>query len=201
MKTKSYFYGLEATEFEGEITEEIVEYVRLLVRAKVRKRPVPGFETEDLEQMALENVVKYIHRHDPARAPLAGFLNVIVSSAMRDANRYATKPHRWNGCADFSYEVAFDQKESTSTVEESSLAYMERNYNKVGFKLDLFYYACLSPLEKRIVQLMYTEAPKKEIARKLGISLKKLQSHIDLAGAKYLLGTFFYRYRSEISEQ
>ena len=202
MENEKYVFKLEENEYRGEITEEMVTYVRQLVRSKVRKRPVPGCETEDLEQYALENTVKYIHRHDSKKAPLAGYLNIIVSSALRDANRYATKPHRYsNDCENFSYEVAFNQKENSSTVQESALAYMDRNYNKIGFKVDLFHYSELSELEKKIVQLMYVEKPKTEIARRLGISLKKLQTHIDLIGAKYLLGRFFYRYRSENSEQ
>ena len=199
MEKEKYIFKLEETEFRGEISEEMVTYVRQLVRAKVRKRPVPGFESEDLEQMSLENVVKYIHRHDPARAPLAGFLNTIVSSALRDANRFSTKPHRY-GPENFSYEKAFDQKENLS-VGESSLAYMERSYDKVCFRLDMFHYSELSELEKKIVQLLYVEKPKTEISRKLGISMNRLNALVDLIGTKYLLGTFFYRYRSENSEQ
>ena len=201
MENEKYIFKLEETEYRGELTEGMVTYVRQLVRSKYRKRPIPNTELEDAEQFGLEYVLKYIKRHDPKKAPLAGYINTIVSSALRDLNRYATKPHR-HGPESFSYEVAYSgPKENSSQVGESALSYLDRNYSKVGLKVDLFFYAPLTALEKKIVQLMYIETAKTEISRRLGISMNRLNALVDLIGTKYLLGTFFYRYRSENSEQ
>ncbi len=170
--------------YRGEVTEEMVEYVRKLVRAKFRVRPVPGMEVEDIEQAALEEVLKHIHKFDPDRAPLAGFLAIIARSVMCNSLKYVTAESRWNGEQPIAYEQA-------EVYGDEAVSYLERNYETIGFKLDLLIHSGVNDIERVVALLLYSGLSQREISRRLGFSRKKVRRIVTIVGQKYKAGTSF----------
>ena len=171
---------LQQKEFTGEVTEEMVNYVRKLVRAKCRVRPVPNMDPEDVEQVALEETVKYIHKFDPTKAPLSGFLAIVAASAVGHARRYCLAGNRWNNLQPVSYEE--------SALETEALNYLDRRFASVRFKVDLLIHAGLDKTERKIALMLYNGCSRREISSQLGIPEKLLRYKIRILGEKYLRG-------------
>ncbi len=177
-------FELKQTEFGGKVTEEMVNYVRKLVRARYRVRPVPGVEVEDVEQVALEETVKHIHKYDSSKAPLSGFLSVIAMSAISICYKYAVAECRWND----QQPIAFEQAEIYGC---DAVKYFERKFETVRLKVDLLFYSGVNDIEHRVAIMLYSGLSQREISRRLGISRKRVRRIVSTIGSKYMAGTSY----------